>query len=139
MSEHRYGDPGDSAAVALVQAIYDAFAHRDIETALQFMAPDCEFFPVGTASRVPGQEGRPYLGHSGVRRYFTDADLVWKELTLYADDVRAVADGVVVFGHVEGIDASGASVRRKVVWLWRMSDGLVTSMRVSEIGDAEPA
>ena len=132
-----YGNPaGRSSAIETVQAIYDAFARRDLDAALCFLAPDCEFLPAGTVERTPGQEG-PYVGHDGVRRYFADAEKVWTELTLHAEDIRAAADGVVVFGHIDGI-AGGERVRRRVIWMWRVSDGLVQAMRANEIGHVEP-
>jgi ketosteroid isomerase-like protein len=43
-----------------------------------------------------------YRGHAGVRAYFADAQRLWSDLTIEADDFRAVADSVIVFGHVHG-------------------------------------
>src|SRR5688572_12147750 len=96
-----YGTPGRvEDEVATVRAIYEAFARRDVEGALEWIAEDCEFHLPGTASRA-GHHA-PYRGPDGVRRYFADAERVWIELTLYADDIRASAGGVAVFGHVQG-------------------------------------
>jgi ketosteroid isomerase-like protein len=131
-----YGTPGRvDQEVATVRAIYDAFARRDVEAALEWVADDCEFDLPGTA----GLAGRtaPYRGPQGVREYFADAALYWTELTLYADDIRASAGGVVVFGHVEG-NVSDQLVRRRVLWVWHVRDGKAVRVRANDLGDADP-
>jgi ketosteroid isomerase-like protein len=130
-----YGKPGDvQGEVDTVRAIYAAFAVDDVEAALQHVADDCELDLPGTATRA-GQS-LPYRGRDGVRRYFADARQVWDELTLHADDVRAVSGGVVVFGHVDG--RRGAErVRRRVVWLWQLRAGQAVHVRANDLGDDE--
>jgi ketosteroid isomerase-like protein len=128
-----YGTPGDvHAEVATVRAIYDAFARRDIEGMLQHVAEDCEMDVPGTQELSGRTE--PYRGPDGVRAYFADAERVWAELTLYAEDIRAAADGVVVFGHVEGLHGSERLVRR-VVWVWELRDGKAVRVRANDLGD----
>jgi ketosteroid isomerase-like protein len=133
-----YGTPGRvDDEVATVRAIYDAFARRDVEAALEHVADDCELDVPGTAQLTGRAE--PYLGPGGVRQYFADAERVWTELTLYADDIRAAANGVVVFGHIEG-QAGGESRRRRVVWLWQLRDGKAVRVTANDLGDvAHPA
>jgi ketosteroid isomerase-like protein len=136
VSGERYGLLGAQAQdVQTVRAIYDAFARRDIDAALAHVAEDVEFFPEGTASLVG--RGGPYTGHDGVRRYFADAARVWDELVLQAEDIRAVAGSVVVFGQVRG-RVGEEPVRRRVIWTWKVTDGRATSMRVRSLGDAGP-
>ena len=132
MSPGGYGNPGRLAEVATVQAIYDAFARRDVEAALEFVAEDIEFLPLGTAQRAGRSE--PYRGHAGMREYFADAARVWDELTLQAEDIRGVGGSVVVFGHVSGV-VRGVRHRRRVLWTWKVRDGLAVSMRVRALGD----
>ncbi len=129
-----YGNPaarGDEAET--VRAIYDAFARRDVDAALEHVDPDVELMPSGTAARLDRRE--PYRGHDGVREYFADAARVWEELTLHADDIRGAAGGVVVFGHVAGI-AGGEPVSRRVIWTWQVRDGKAVSLRVNDLGEA---
>jgi ketosteroid isomerase-like protein len=131
-----YGKPGRvEDEVATVRAIYEAFSRRDVEAALGHIAPDCELEVPGTAE-LTGQPG-PYRGPDGVRQYFADAERVWTELTLHADDVRAASNGVVVFGHVEA-RAGGQAVHRRVVWLWQMRDGKAVRVRANDLGDLDP-
>jgi ketosteroid isomerase-like protein len=134
MTADGYGLLGAQAQdVRTVRAIYDAFARRDLDAALRHVADDVEFFPEGTASLL----GRtaPYTGHDGLRRYFADAERVWDELVLEAEDMRAVAGSVIVFGQVRG-RVGGAPVRRRVIWTWKVRDGLATSMRANSTGEA---
>lgn len=120
--------------VATVCAIYEAFARRDVEAALEHIAEDCELHVPGTA-RLTGRSG-PYRGPDGVRQYFADAERVWTELTLHADDIRAASDGVVVFGHVEGHDGN-SSVRRRVLWVWQLRAGKAVRVRANDLGDSD--
>lgn len=132
-----YGTPGGvEREIATVRAIYTAFARRDVEAAVEHVSEDCEFDLPGTAERAG--RAAPYRGPDGVRQYFADAERVWTELTLHADDVRAAADGVAVFGHVEGRQGSQV-VRRRVLWVWRLRDGKAVHVRANDLGDAEPS
>jgi ketosteroid isomerase-like protein len=120
--------------VAIVRAIYEAFARRDVEAAIVHVAEDCYVDLPGTAELAGRTE--PYRGPEGVRQYFADAERVWTELTLYADDIRAAAGGVAVFGHVEGLHA-GARLRRRVVWLWTIREGKAMRVSVSDLGEMD--
>ena len=135
MAPHEaYGNPGArDVEIEVVRAIYAAFERRDVEGALPYISPSCEFRPTGTAQRLGRTE--PYVGHAGLHEYFADAARVWDDLVLHADDIRAAAGGVVVFGHVEG-HAGGEVVRRRALWSWQVKDGLATAMSVSDLGAA---
>jgi ketosteroid isomerase-like protein len=122
------------AEVSTVRAIYDAFARRDIEAVLPYVAHDCEVDVPGTAERAGRAE--PYRGPEGVREYFADAERIWAQLTLHADDIRAAANGVVVFGHIEAV-FDGERVCRRVVWLWQLRDGLAVRVSANDLGDME--
>jgi ketosteroid isomerase-like protein len=128
-----YGTPGEvDIEVATVRAIYEAFSRRDIEGMLQYVADDCLVDLPGTAERAGRTE--PYRGPEGVRQYFADAMLVWDELTLHAEDIRAASDGVVVFGHIEG-SHQGHAIRRRVVWLWQLQAGKAARISANDLGE----
>ncbi len=96
-----YGNPaGLTEDIDVVRAIYAAFAVRDLEGALDFVAPDCEIHVEGTA-RAAGRAG-PTSATTGLRQYFADVEAVWHELEIHAEDYRVVPGSVVVMGHVEG-------------------------------------
>jgi len=128
----QYGNPGNVASeVEVVRAIYDAFARRDPGQMTERLAEDVVLYLQGT-SRMAGRN-RPYVGHAGVLEYFADVDRIWDEIELHADDVRAIAGSVVVFGHVTG-RAGGERVVRRVVWTWLLRDGKAISVRADDLG-----
>jgi ketosteroid isomerase-like protein len=128
-----YGNPaGLTADVAIVRRAYAAFAAREIDGVLELVAPDCELHLEGTARSV-ARTG-PYRGHDGVRAYFADVAQVWDELTLHADDIRAVPGSVIVMGHVD-VRREGVLQHRAVLWTWKLRDGLAVSIRVADMGE----
>ncbi len=127
-----YGNPaGLTEDIDVVKGIYDAFAARDLEGALAFIAPDCEIHLEGTARLVGRTE--PYRGHAGMREYFEDVGRAWQELSLHAEDFRVIPGSVIVMGHVTGV-RNGEPVRRNAVWTWRLRGGLAVHIRASDIG-----
>jgi ketosteroid isomerase-like protein len=127
-----YGNPaGLTEDIDVVKGIYDAFAARDLEGALAFIAPDCEIHLEGTARLVGRTE--PYRGHAGMREYFDDVERAWEELTIHATDFRVIPGSVIVMGHVTGRIA-GDPVRRAAVWTWRVRDGRAVYFRVADMG-----
>jgi len=134
-AEGRYGNPGNVATeVEVVQAIYAAFARRDLGAMTALVCEDVVLHLQGTG-RLLGREG-PYVGHDGVREYFADVDAVWEHLELHAEDVRAVAGSVVVFGHARG-RTGGGEMTRRVVWTWLLRDGRAASVRADDLGPGE--
>ena len=129
-----YGNPGNRTEdLDVVRAIYAAFAARDLEGALDFIAPDCEIHLEATSRAVGRSE--PYRGHDGLREYFADVERGWNELELHADDYRTVPGSVVVMGHVTAHDGTQA-IRRRVLWTWKLRDGRALTVRVSDLGAA---
>lgn len=126
------------SAEATVRSLFAAFAARDVDAALAAAAPDVHFWPQGTLE-IFGH-GAPYTGHDGLRRYFADVERGWTELTLDPRDVRVAGDGAVVFGAVRGITSAGERVDRQAIWVFKLRDGLVASVRAvgttAEIHDA---
>ena len=129
-----YGNPaGLTEDIDVVRAIFAAFEVRDLEGALDFVAPDCEVHVAGTARATGRRE--PYVGHQGMRQYFADVDAVWQELTIHAEDFRVIPGSVIVIGHVDGRGEDGP-FRRACVWTWRIARGRAVHLRVADMGDA---
>jgi ketosteroid isomerase-like protein len=127
-----YGNPGSlQIEVEVVRAIYDAFAARDVEAAVAHVSDALVFEPSGTKERIGRVE--PYLGRDGLRQYFADAERVWDELTIEAEDIRSAAGGAIVFGFAEG-RVGDQVMRRRVMWTWQVRDGLAVSMRANNLG-----
>jgi ketosteroid isomerase-like protein len=117
--------------IEVVRAIYDAFNAREVEAALPFVSTDCELDLRGTAARIGRSE--PYRGHDGLREYFADVARTWDELTIHADDFRAIPGSVIVMGHVTA-QIDGEPAGRRAVWTWRVSGGKATHVRVADLG-----
>ena len=129
-----YGNPsGETSDIEVVRAIYAAFDARDLEGALQYLAPDCELHLRGTQDRIGREE--PYRGHAGMREYFADVERTWEDLTLFATDFRAIPGAVIVMGHVEG-KIAGEPVKRRSVWTWKVKDGKATECKAADLGNA---
>jgi ketosteroid isomerase-like protein len=121
---------GTEADLATVRAIYAAFAARDLEAVAVRIAPDAELFGGPTEQAAGAQE--PYRGQDGLQRYFADVAAVWDDLVAYADDFRATPGSVVVFGRLVSTVGDEQVVRR-IVWTWRLRDGLVVSLQVNDV------
>jgi ketosteroid isomerase-like protein len=128
-----YGNPaGLVTEIEVVRGLYDAFGRRDLEAMLAATSDDAELFFEGTARLVGRTE--PYRGHQGLRDYFADVERVWEELTLPAEDFRAVPGSVIVMGHITG-RREGLEVRRASVWTWKVRDGRALSVKAADLGD----
>jgi ketosteroid isomerase-like protein len=128
-----YGNPaGVTGDVEIVRTIYAAFAARDVERVVELADPECEVRLERTAQASGRTE--PYRGHDGVRQYFADVASLWDELVLEADDIRAVPGSVIVMGQIQG-RTNGETLRRRVMWTWRLRDGKALAIRVSDLGE----
>ncbi len=111
---------GPSAAVRVVEALYQAFRRRDMTAILGLFAEDVE---LEQSPALPW--GGSYRGHDGARRFFgqlgsrLNSALTFERLIDSGDHVAAV-------GWTEGtVNATGARYRVPVVHLWRVRDGKI--------------
>jgi ketosteroid isomerase-like protein len=114
------------ANVELVRRVFEAFAARDLSTALDAIDVDVEFLPV-TANLTTG--GIPYRGHDGITRYFEDVGRVWDELRVFPSEYRDLGDTVVALGRIHG-RGGGMIIDRPTGWVWRFENGKIVSGRV---------
>jgi ketosteroid isomerase-like protein len=122
--------------VAVVKAVFAAFAERDFERVLDLVDPDFEFTTV--TSDYAGRT-EPYRGHDGMREYFRDVALVWDDLRLTPREFREIGGSVVVTGRVNARSAARI-VDGSTGWVFRLRDGRVVYGRVyASAGDAEQA
>jgi ketosteroid isomerase-like protein len=110
----------------IARQTFRAICARDIDGLLELYDPQIEFLPL-TGTRV---ESGGYVGHSGVRDYFEEADEVWEEMQPHADDVRTVGDDVVILGGcaVRG-RGSGARTDNPMAWVLTLRGGKVIRHR----------
>ncbi|MEA2417999.1 MAG: hypothetical protein QOE60_205 [Thermoleophilaceae bacterium] len=112
--------------VEVARRSFEAIGSWDIDGLLSLYDPEVEFLPL-TGTRV---ESGGYVGHDGVRAYFEEVGEIWSELNPYADDVRTVADQVVLLGGcaVRG-RGSGAVSDSPMAWVVTVRNGKVTRHR----------
>jgi ketosteroid isomerase-like protein len=112
--------------IEVVQAVFAAFAERDLEAVLELAAPEIEFIAV--TSDYAGRT-EPYRGHEGIRQYFRDVAEVWDELRLTPTDYRIVGEQVLVTGRVSARSPARA-VSGSTGWVWLVRAGKVVRGRV---------
>jgi len=85
------------------------------------------------------REGRPYVGHDGIREYFSDVNRLWQRLELRPLELYESGDAVVALGEVRARGAAG-ELRQPTVWTWKFRDRFVIDCRVdSDLSAAREA
>lgn len=109
--------------VEIVRRAMDAFNRRDAERFAQFTTPGFEWLPA-----LPSALDAPsYVGHAGVRRYFSEIGDTWDQLTLLAETLRDLDGVVLMLGRAIGRGlGSGATVEMPLAFLAEFRDGLIS-------------
>jgi ketosteroid isomerase-like protein len=107
--------------------VFDAFNRRDIEAALAVIDEHVRFF-APTAEMA--NEGRPYVGHEGMRKYYDDVARVWRELEVTPTEFREVDDAVLALGRVYGRGEGGYIQDSPAQWVMRFRGDRVLSIHV---------
>jgi ketosteroid isomerase-like protein len=126
----------------LASAVFDAFNRRDVDAGLELVHEDIEFL-APTAEMA--NEGKPYVGHAGMRKYYADVAEVWIELDVTPTEIREVGDAVLALGRVYGRAGGGYIQDSPAQWVMRFRDGRISWIRVftnrsaalAEVGLAE--
>jgi ketosteroid isomerase-like protein len=111
----------------LAYLVFDAFNRRDIDAAIAMVDDDVRFF-APTAEMA--NEGEPYVGHVGMRKYYEDVAAVWQELEVTPSEIREVDDAVLVFGRVYGRAEGGYIQDSPAQWVMRFHDERVSWIHV---------
>lgn len=109
------------------QRLFDAFNARELEGTLALLHPDVVFEPVSGAVL---NDGEPYRGHAGMRRYYADVQAHWQELTVNPVHLREAGNAVVALGHVSGSSAAGTLRDAPTTWVFKFQDDLVIHIQV---------
>jgi ketosteroid isomerase-like protein len=115
--------------IALIRRVFEAFSRRDVEAVLALCDSAIEL-QLPTAQRA--NQGEPYRGYEGIRRYFDDIGRVWEELRVVPQEFQELEDGVFATGRVYARGESGLVVDSPAFWLWRIREGRVLSGHVFE-------
>jgi PAS domain S-box-containing protein len=119
--------PG-SDSVSIVRRVFEAFATRDFAAAIELCHPEIVIRPHPKTTELTGRH-EPYRGHEDVLAYANDVAAVWKTLNVTPTVFRPAAGTVIVFGRAD-IDSGIDQHSEDVLWVWRLRDGLVTSVDI---------
>jgi ketosteroid isomerase-like protein len=113
--------------VEIVRALFQAFNERNVEAALDLMAPDGEWGPAFAGGGLI--EGAVYRGHEGVRKSYEMQAERWETVTADLVDVEDFGDKVLVEVHLRAIQRSsdGNPVDRTTWNLLEIRDDKVAS------------
>jgi ketosteroid isomerase-like protein len=115
-------------ADTLVMRLFDAFNRRDVEASLlPMLHRDVVFEPV---SGVVMNEGKPYVGHQGIRRYFRHVAEHWQQLEVNPIQTRRAGTAVVALGQVSGKGPGGMLDAVPTTWVFKFRDGLVAQIQI---------
>lgn len=111
----------------IAQLLFDAFNARKLEVTLALLHPEIVFEPVSGAVL---NDGEPYHGHEGMRRYYADVRAHWRELTVDPTHLREAGNAVVALGHVNGASDAGLLRDAPTTWVFKFRDGLVAHIQI---------
>jgi ketosteroid isomerase-like protein len=111
----------------LARVVFDAFNRRNLDAALEVVDEQVEFF-APTAEMA--NEGKPYVGHAGMRKYYEDVAAVWQELEVMPSQMREVGDAVLVLGRVYGRAEGGYIQDSPAQWVMRFRGQRIGWIRV---------
>ena len=108
--------------VALVEAIYAAFAAGDVPGVLSRMSPDIVW---NEAENFPYADRNPYLGPEAILTgVFARLGTDWEGFAAVPDEYLDAGDTVVVLGRYHGTyQATGETLDAQLVHVWRLEDG----------------
>lgn len=111
----------------IARLLFDAFNARELDATLALLHPEIVF---ETVSGAVLNDGEPYRGHEGMRRYFVDVQAHWRELTVYPIHLREAGNAVVALGHVSGASDAGALRDAPTTWVFKFRDDLVAHIQI---------
>lgn len=108
--------------VALVRAIYDAFAAGDVPAVLDLMSPDIVW---NEAESFPYADGNPYRGTEAiVGGVFARLGSEWDGFAALPEEFLDAGDTVVVLGRYRGtFRATGRALDAQLAHVWRVEGG----------------
>lgn len=115
-----YASPMNATPLQLVQAIYQAFATRDLPKIFSLFAPDIE---ITQSSELPW--GGVYHGHDSARQFFTKLTTHLNS-TLELERWINAGDQVVTLGWTTGtVNATNTKYRVPIAHVWQIRAGQV--------------
>lgn len=116
------------ANVAVVRAIYEAFAAGDVPTVLGAMDPAIVW---NEAESNPYADGNPYIGPQAVLEgVFMRLGGEWDGFGVEVGELLDAGDTVVMIGRYSGTyHGTGRAQHPQVVHVWRLANGKATAFQ----------
>jgi ketosteroid isomerase-like protein len=111
----------------LVRLAFDAFNRRDLDAAFELMNEEVVFI-APTADIA--NEGEPYRGFEGMRKYYSDVERVWEQLEVTARELREVGEAVLVIGRVYGRGEGGYISDSPTQWVFKIQEERIVRIQV---------
>jgi ketosteroid isomerase-like protein len=102
-----------------VRGFAAAITRCDVDAALGVCHPEVEF------QSVLAVDGRAYVGHEGIRRYFDDISSAWEEWRVDVHRTAMASEGRVIIEmtmHARGRE-SGMPLSEFAAHIWTLRDG----------------
>jgi ketosteroid isomerase-like protein len=110
----------------IVRRAQAAINRRDIEALGVLMAPECEIVPLRAAL-----ESTVFRGPDAAAKWFVAQDESWEDLSAEAEAFRHDGDWVLVLGRIRARGrSSGAALDVRAAAIWRLREGLITSISI---------
>jgi ketosteroid isomerase-like protein len=110
----------------IVKRAVAAVNRRDIEAVNLLMAPGCEIIPLRAAV-----DSTAYRGADAAARWFAALDESWESVTAQMATFREGPGWVLALGRVQARGrSSGATLDVNAAAVWRLRDGLITSIGI---------
>jgi ketosteroid isomerase-like protein len=110
--------------VEVMRSYYAASNRRDVNAALEHVAPEIEFHLAGVFPDLDSV----YRGHVGVRKFLNQFAEPWEDLSIALDRVVDAGDRVLAFIHFRAKGRDGIEVQLPLAHLWTMRDGRAVRM-----------
>jgi len=111
--------------VETVKRAIGAFSRGDADAFVALTSPDLEW-----TTGLGAVEGEVFLGHDGVRTYFSRLNSAWDEFLYLVDETRDLGETVLVLGRLEGRSRTGGvPVDSPVGAVWDLRGGKVWRLR----------
>jgi uncharacterized protein len=115
--------------VQILEDVYEAAAHDDIESVLAAFASDIEWREADGHPYQP--DGKPWVGVDAVREnLFDNLDSEWDGFTVSPHEFHDAGDTVVVECRYTGVhNTTGKRLDAQACHVWRLRDGKVTGFQ----------
>ncbi|MCU1335552.1 MAG: hypothetical protein JWO19_1133 [Bryobacterales bacterium] len=108
----------------IVERFYQAYARKDISSALELLDPQVEMY---AAENFIYATGNPYVGPDAIRdRIFTSLETDWDGFSVIPEEILGAGEVVIARGRYRGtFKATGTVINAEFVHVFRFKQGKI--------------